>query len=114
MSDAPNGETYLITVKHEPQGVESGWMHEEVKPGTVLTVAPPAGEFFLAAHPERTAVLSWGGVGLPPMVSMMETILERHRHVPVHYTHVKLDGSTHAMGPHIRSLVKQHAHVKAP
>src|SRR3546814_2982692 len=84
ISDAPNGETYRITVKHEPQGVASGWMHEEVKPGTVLKVAPPAGEFFLAAHPERTAVLLSGGVGLTPMVSMLVSIVERHRDVPVH------------------------------
>src|SRR3546814_3906835 len=69
-------------------------MHEEVKPGTVLKVAPPAGEFFLAAHPERTAVLLSGGVGLTPMVSMLETIVERHRDVPVHYAHGTLDGST--------------------
>src|SRR3546814_2285232 len=85
-------------------------MHEEVKPGTVLKVAPPAGEFFLAAHPERTAVLLSGGVGLTPMVSMLETIVERHRDVPVHYAHGTLDGSTHAMEPHIRSLLKNHAH----
>src|SRR3546814_18550630 len=54
ISDAPNGETYRITVKHEPQGVASGWMHEEVKPGTVLKVAQPAGGFFLAADRKST------------------------------------------------------------
>src|SRR3546814_2770776 len=47
------------------------------------------------------------------MVSMLETIVERHRDVPVHYAHGTLDGSTHAMGPHIRSLLKNHAHGKA-
>src|SRR3546814_653955 len=52
-------------------------------------------------------------VGLTPMVSMLETIVERHRDVPVHYAHGTLDGSTHAMGPHIRSLLKNHAHGKA-
>src|SRR3546814_20882467 len=76
ISAAPNGETYRITVKHEPQGVASGWMPEEVKPGTVVTVAPPAGELFLAPRPDRTADLCSGGGDLKPWVSMREAILE--------------------------------------
>lgn len=108
ISDAPNGITYRISVKREEQGLASGWLHSEVKPGTILKVAPPAGEFFLAAHPERPAVLLSGGVGLTPMVSMLETITQSHPDLPVHFAHGTLDGSTHAMGAHVRALTEKH------
>ncbi|HKX22808.1 MAG TPA: NO-inducible flavohemoprotein [Rhizorhapis sp.] len=104
ISDAPNGRTYRISVKREPHGLASGWLHDEAQPGTLLKVAPPAGEFFLAEHPERPVVLLSGGVGLTPMVSMLETIARQHPQVPVHFAHGTLDGSTHAMGRHVRTL----------
>ncbi len=108
ISDAPNGSTYRISVKREEQGLASGWLHSEAKPGTILKVAAPAGEFFLAAHPERPVVLLSGGVGLTPMVSMLETITQSHPDLPVHFAHGTLDGSTHAMGAHVRALTEKH------
>ena len=104
ISAAPNGTNYRISVKREPQGLASNWLHDHAAPGTVLKVSPPAGEFFLADHPERPVVLLSGGVGLTPMVAILETIAEHHPGLPVHYAHGTLDGSTHAMGDHVRSL----------
>jgi nitric oxide dioxygenase len=108
ISDAPNGATYRISVKREPQGLATGWLHDEVKPGAILKVAPPAGEFFLADRPERPAVLLSGGVGLTPMVSMLEEIVARHPELPVHFAHGTLDGTTHALGAHVRALTERH------
>lgn len=108
ISDAPNGKTYRISVKREELGLASSWLHAQAKPGTVLKVAPPAGEFFLADRPERPVVLLSGGVGLTPMVSMLEEITANHAELPVHFAHGTLDGSTHAMGAHIRALTGKH------
>lgn len=105
ISSAPNGETYRISVKREPHGVASGWMHEAVKPGTVLKVGAPAGDFYLEAKPERPLVLLSGGVGLTPMVSMLETAANSGWDSDVHFIHGTLDGSTHALGGHVRALV---------
>lgn len=108
ISDAPNGKTYRISVKREELGLASGWLHAQARPGTVLKVAPPAGEFFLADRPERPVVLLSGGVGLTPMVSMLEEITANHAELPVHFAHGTLDGATHAMGAHIRALTGKH------
>ena len=78
ISSAPNGETYRISVKREPQGIASTWLHDQTEVGTVLKVAPPAGEFFLNEESPRPVVLLSGGVGLTPMMSMLETIAARH------------------------------------
>ncbi|MDO9429757.1 NO-inducible flavohemoprotein [Phenylobacterium sp.] len=104
ISGAANGQTYRISVKREPHGLASGWLHEHAVPGTVLKVAPPAGDFFLATAPERPVVLLSGGVGLTPMVAMLETLVAQHPDVPVHYVHGAQDGATHAMGSHVRAL----------
>jgi len=104
ISNAPNGEYYRISVKREPQGLASGWLHDDAKPGTVLRVAPPAGEFFLPEHPERPVVLLSGGVGLTPMVAMLEAIVGRHPDLATHYIHGTHDRETHAMRDHVRRL----------
>ncbi|MEN3976829.1 NO-inducible flavohemoprotein [Emcibacter sp. SYSU 3D8] len=104
ISSAPSTRDYRISVKREPQGLASGWLHDHAVVGTILKVAPPAGEFFLPANPERPVVLLSGGVGLTPMVSMLEAAVIAHPSLDVHYVHGTLDGSTHAMKQEVRSL----------
>lgn len=102
ISAAPNGETYRISVKREARGLASGWLHDHASPGTVLKVAAPAGEFFLEGRPERPIVLLSGGVGLTPMVAMLEALVADGADVPVHYIHGTHDRDTHAMHAHVR------------
>lgn len=104
ISAAPNGETYRISVKREPQGLASGWLHDEARPGTILKVAAPAGEFFLSDRPKRPVVLLSGGVGLTPMVAMLEALVASEADVPVHYIHGTHNRDTHAMRDHVRAL----------
>ena len=104
ISCAPNDQTYRISVKREPHGLASGWLHDNARPGMVLKVSPPAGEFFLPEQVERPVVLLSGGVGLTPMVSMLETLVERNPEVQVHYVHGTYGGQTHAMGEHVQRL----------
>ncbi len=97
ISSAPNGETYRISVKREPHGLASNWLHDAATPGTILKVAAPAGEFFLAERPERPIVLLSGGVGLTPMIAMLEALVAGGSAVPVHYIHGTHNRDTHAM-----------------
>lgn len=106
ISSAPNGQTYRISVKREDQGAASRFLHDQVRPGDILRVSPPAGDFFLEDEPRRPVVLLSGGVGLTPMVSMLETIAEKHPDLPTHYIHGALNGATHAMGQHVLRLAK--------
>jgi nitric oxide dioxygenase len=113
ISSAPNGETYRISVKREPQGIASTWLHDQTEVGTVLKVAPPAGEFFLNEESPRPVVLLSGGVGLTPMMSMLETIASRYPNKAVHYVHGTLNGSTHAMRDRVQSLVTSYPNIRA-
>ena len=104
ISAAPNDETYRISVKREPGGMVSGWLHDAVAPGDTLRVAPPAGDFVLPETSERPLVLLSGGVGLTPMIAMLETLAEIRPDAEVQFVHGTLDGSTHAMKDRIRTL----------
>jgi len=80
ISSAPEDRAYRISVKREarpgvPPGLASNWLHDTAGPGTVLKAAPPAGEFFLDEKDDGPVVLLSGGVGLTPMMSMLESIV---------------------------------------
>jgi len=110
ISCAPNDRSYRITVKREahpgqPGGTVSNWLHDHARPGTVLRAAPPAGDFFLDRSTDAPVVLVSGGVGLTPMVSMLESIAATSRDRPTWYVHGTLNGHTHAMRDHVRGLV---------
>ncbi|BDA83160.1 flavohemoprotein [Aureimonas sp. SA4125] len=113
ISSAPNGQTYRISVKREPMGDASNWLHDRADIGTVLKIAPPSGDFFLKDEAEGPIVLLSGGVGLTPMVSMLEAVALRGTNVSLHYVHGTQDGGTHAMGDHVRNLVRGRPNLKA-
>lgn len=104
ISSAPGDEGYRISVKREREGGASAWLHDHAQPGMKLKVAPPAGDFFLPERPERPVVLLSGGVGLTPMVSMLQVIATDHPDLPTHYVHGALNGATHAMREEVRAV----------
>ncbi|SEI15994.1 nitric oxide dioxygenase [Rhizobium tibeticum] len=112
ISSAPNGETYRISVKREMHGLVSSFLHDRIEEGAVIDVAPPTGDFHLPPGQERPVVLLSGGVGLTPMVSMLETIANSGERLPVHYIHGAENGGVHAMGQHVRDIAKNREHLK--
>jgi nitric oxide dioxygenase len=112
ISSAPEDRSYRISVNREarpgvPPGLVSNWLHDHAGPGTVLKVAPPAGEFFLDEKDDSPVVLLSGGVGLTPMMSMLETIVRSGSSRPTWYIHGAENGRIHAMGGHARELASQ-------
>ncbi|HHW4679220.1 MAG TPA: NO-inducible flavohemoprotein [Xylella sp.] len=112
ISCGPNSNHYRITVKREENAGASSFLHEKAKVGTVIECTPPVGDFFLPDVIERPIVLLSGGVGLTPMVSMMEAIAEAHPDAHVWYVHGTHSRATHAMDAHIRALANRHNHIE--
>jgi nitric oxide dioxygenase len=116
ISSAPEDRSYRISVKREakpgaPLGLASNWLHDRAGPGTTLSVAPPAGEFFLDEKDDGPVVLLSGGVGLTPLMSMLESIVRSGSGRPVWYVHGAENGRVHAMGEHARKLAAQAPNV---
>ncbi|MCS3502242.1 nitric oxide dioxygenase [Bradyrhizobium japonicum] len=112
ISCAPNDDHYRISVKREASGQGgSRHLHDQVRVGDLLEVTPPAGDFYLDAEPQRPVVLLSGGVGLTPMVSIVETIAAQHPGLETHFVHGTLNSDTHALNEHVRTLAKRHGAI---
>lgn len=80
ISCAPNSEYYRISVKREDNGVVSNYLHNIVQKGDRLRVFPPFGAFTLKTNARPVALIS-AGVGITPMVPMLEQALAANEEV---------------------------------
>lgn len=118
LSDCPcHTEYYRITVKREPQPEDpeiisgSNYFHDMVEAGTRLQVAASRGDFFLDPKEETPVVLLSGGVGMTPMISMLNAIVASGSKRPVWFIHGTRNGHHHAMGEHMRQIVAEHDNI---
>ncbi|MFB3060367.1 MAG: 2Fe-2S iron-sulfur cluster-binding protein, partial [Candidatus Binatia bacterium] len=94
-----------------PPGLSSNYFHDHVQPGTRLCVKAPRGKFYLDPSDTTPVVLLSGGVGLTPMISMLNAIVESGSKRPVWFVHGTRDGREHAMGAHSRRMAVENANV---
>jgi nitric oxide dioxygenase len=112
ISCAPNDDHYRISVKREAAGQGgSRYLHDVVRIGDILEATPPAGDFFLDDKPQRPVLLLSGGVGLTPMVSIVEAIAAKHPGLETHFVHGTMNSDTHALDGHVRALAEQHGAI---
>lgn len=67
----------------------SNYLHGHVKEGDVLPVSAPAGDFVLNMDSTLPVVLISGGVGITPMMSMLNTLIEQDSKRNVYFVHAK-------------------------
>ena len=117
LSDAPEKDYYRISVKREagndqtPAGVVSNYLHNTVQEGDVLTVSAPAGDFVLDMEASSPVVLLSGGVGLTPMMSMLNTLVEKQPERNVTFIHAAINSNFHAFGEHVKQTAERHDNV---
>ena len=112
LSDKFNGSHYRISVKREPlplAGVVSNYLHDFVNEGDVVDAFPPAGDFVLKSIHAQNVLIS-AGVGLTPMVSMLETILDGQQDAnsPVFFLHACETQNQHSFANRIDYLQRDY------
>jgi ferredoxin-NADP reductase/MOSC domain-containing protein YiiM len=70
LSGTAGAGTYRISVKREPDGIVSGYLNVSLKPGAVLDVAAPRGDFVLADGTGPVLLIS-AGIGVTPVLCML-------------------------------------------
>jgi glycine betaine catabolism B len=74
LSSAPTRpDTISITVKRQPGGIVSNWLHDTMRPGLEIKLLAPAGDFSFTLHPARKYLFLSGGSGITPLMSMART-----------------------------------------
>ncbi|WP_026872048.1 pyridoxamine 5'-phosphate oxidase family protein [Inquilinus limosus] len=110
LSDAPDGRSYRISVKRETGGLASRWLHDHVRAGDTIRALAPRGDFTLDADSRRPVLLLSAGVGVTPMIAMLNHLIGRNpdrlRHPGrgIWFVHAARDGAEHAFGTHVRAL----------
>lgn len=66
-----------ITVRRDPQGIVSTYLHEKVVEGDLLLLAGPSGKFTFAGEGHDSIVLIGGGVGVTPMMGVLRYLTDR-------------------------------------
>jgi len=106
---SPLPTNYRITVKRlrsdaGPEGRASSHLHDTAVRGDVLQATGPRGNFRLPPRLARPLVLASAGIGITPMVAMVEELALRAPHHPVWFLHGNRNGRTFALSGKIRSL----------
>ena len=115
ISNAPNGAYYRLSIKREPPtrpelppGVASNYFHDHVTVGSSIRAMNPRGKFSLDEASARPVVMLSGGVGLTPMISMLEQLTRNSGGCgctrQVWFVHGATNGKVHAFSRQVREL----------
>jgi len=104
LSCPPGSDHYRITVKKllpsqdtAPAGDVSTHLHERVKVGDTVSLGVPCGDFTVETKHNKPIVLIGGGVGITPLVSMFEHLMQAEATNPVTMIHCCRDAAGEAM-----------------
>ncbi len=88
ISSAPSRQRRIaITVKRQPGGVVSNWLHDHVRVGDTLTLEPAAGSFTLPEPLPRRLLMLSAGSGITPVIAMLRALLAMPAPVDVQFVH---------------------------
>jgi len=121
LSDSPfQTEYYRVSIKRAdppPQqpdalpGLSSNFFHDELQAGDIVDVKAPSGVFFLDLSKHHPIVLIGGGVGLTPMVSMLNAICDSGSQREVWFFYGVDNGDDYIMKEHLEALEAEHENV---
>ncbi|GBR51607.1 globin domain-containing protein [Gluconobacter sphaericus] len=94
ITSSPNRAGYRISVRHVPNGIVSGWLNSTACVGTELLLSPPAGNFVLQEKIEGPLGFICAGIGITPMIGMLETLAGPDVTTPVHVVQIAHSSET--------------------
>lgn len=115
LSDAPRHDCYRISVKrvptpegsHVPPGRSSSYFHDRVAVGSLLQVRAPGGHFHISRS-DDPVVLICGGIGITPMLSMLNWCLAEQPDREIWLFYGVRNGRELVMRTHLETLAAEH------
>lgn len=80
-------DTLSITVKRQPGGKVSNWLHDNLKPGSEIRAMGPSGDFSFTHHAADKYLFLSGGSGVTPLMSMARTVYDLGSDADVMFVH---------------------------
>lgn len=115
--------SYRVTIKKAlpplsnldaPPGLASSYFHDQVQEGDILDVKAPAGNFVLDLARDVPVVLLAGGVGLTPLLSMLNAIVESGSKRETWFFYGVRNAAEHIMQEHFDRIRRecQNVHIR--
>ena len=104
LSGAPKGESYRISVKREPHGAASGYLHTALRVGDVIQVGAPRGSFVLRPGDGPVALIS-AGVGATPVLAMLHALAGARSERQVWWCHGARNAAEHPFEEEAQDLL---------
>ena len=111
LSGPPDAGYYRITVKREPKGAASGYLHTRLAVGDQLDVAAPRGTFILD-RTEAPVLLISAGIGATPVLAMLEALASEHAEREVWWLHGARNRRDHVFAAESRALLESLPNVR--
>ncbi|WP_333827989.1 FAD-binding oxidoreductase [Pararhodobacter sp.] len=103
LSGQPDAQTLQVTVRRLGKGGLSDALHEKLVPGAEALLGVPAGQFVLSPAPERPVILVSAGIGVTPLLPMLER-LAQSAGAPVWFVHGARDKAHHVFAARSRAI----------
>lgn len=112
LSSAPGDARLTITVKRAPGGRVSGFLHDNVRRGSVLVLGSPTGDFVLGTStPEKLLLLS-GGSGVTPVMSLLRDLSRRDAVKDIVFLHAARSASDVIFRNELQALEARHTGLR--
>ncbi len=117
LSERPRTEYYRVSVKRVPPppgrpgcppGAASNHVHDRLTVGARVWAKAPAGHFYLDEDDALPVVLVAGGIGLTPLLCILNTLVHRADPREVWLFYGVRNGAEHVMKEHLETLAAGH------
>lgn len=107
-SAATRPRTVTITVKAMPEGLLSGHLVEGLRPGAVLRLAAPTGNFVMGDPAPASVLFLTAGSGITPVMSMLRTLRRRDQVRDIVHLHSAPTAADVMFGAELAELGRAH------
>jgi len=120
LSDSPyHPDRYRVSIKRVlaprdtsfPPGLGSNYFHDSLNENDIIDVKAPSGQFYLDMTKSTPIVLLAGGVGITPMLSMLNAVTEMGSQREVWFFLGVRDKTEHVMQEHLEGVARENERV---
>ena len=121
LSASPREDFYRCTIKRIAAPLDrpdlpvrraSNFFHQRVRVGDMLEARAPAGTFLIDPQANEPVALIGAGIGITPLVSMLDAIVLSGRDREVHVLFGFRNGGEQPFKEHLQNLVKAHPNIR--
>jgi ferredoxin-NADP reductase/MOSC domain-containing protein YiiM/ferredoxin len=111
LSGPPGAGYYRITVKREPHGTASGYLHTRIAVGDELEIAAPRGTFILD-ETDAPVLLVSAGIGATPVLAMLHALAKEHSDREIWWLQGARSRRDHSFAAEARALLASLPNVR--